>query len=418
MLQTSWNVTCQLAPWLLLGMLLSGFMHVLLPPGFIERRLRGKSGVIQAVLLGIPLPLCSCGVVPAGIGLKNQGASNGASVGFLISTPQTGVDSILVSASFLGWPFAIFKMFAAGVTGLIGGLVADQFSSNKNLANDSFDQVTPTHVALNPSNDQVTWINKIGIAWQHSIEIVRSIWGWLLVGILISAAIEFLVPQGGFESVQHWGTLTSMVTVLVVSIPLYVCATASVPIAASLVSAGFPPSAAMVFLLAGPATNVTTIGAILGRFGANVLAIYLLTIVLGSFIFAITFDRLLSATAIQHAGHDHGIPTWFGILSAILLIGFFFKFAVEDIQSWVKRMAGSKDANLELKIEGMTCQGCARKLEKAFAKFETVMSVDVNPSNGTAVLQGELSPEQISTAVTDAGFVLVETRKVLQNDPS
>ena len=119
----SWTILCQLAPWLLLGMLLSGLLHVFLPAGFVRRKFHGFGGVIKSVLLGVPLPLCSCGVVPAGIGLKNQGASNGAAVGFLISTPQTGVDSILVSASFFGWPFAIFKMATAAITGVLGGVV-------------------------------------------------------------------------------------------------------------------------------------------------------------------------------------------------------------------------------------------------------------------------------------------------------
>ena len=122
----SWKVLCQLAPWLLLGMLLSGLLHVFLPAGFVRKKFQGAIGVVKAVLLGVPLPLCSCGVVPAGIGLKNQGASNGASVGFLISTPQTGVDSILVSASFFGWPFAFFKMAVAAITGVIGGWITDR----------------------------------------------------------------------------------------------------------------------------------------------------------------------------------------------------------------------------------------------------------------------------------------------------
>jgi uncharacterized protein len=121
-----WNVTCELAPWLLLGMLLSGLMHACLPANFVRQEFRGFAGILKAVGLGVPLPLCSCGVIPAGIGLKNQGASNGAAIGFLISTPQTGVDSILVSAALFGWPFAVFKMVSAAVLGVAGGWIADQ----------------------------------------------------------------------------------------------------------------------------------------------------------------------------------------------------------------------------------------------------------------------------------------------------
>ena len=120
-----WTTLCELSPWLLLGMLISGILHVVLPKSFVRRRFRGFGGVVKSVLLGVPLPLCSCGVIPAGIGLKNDGASDGAAVGFLISTPQTGIDSVLVSASFFGWPFAIFKMFAAAVTGILGGWLTE-----------------------------------------------------------------------------------------------------------------------------------------------------------------------------------------------------------------------------------------------------------------------------------------------------
>ncbi|MFT5442843.1 MAG: uncharacterized membrane protein YraQ (UPF0718 family), partial [Myxococcota bacterium] len=121
----------ELSPWFLLGMVVSGLLHGLLPRDFIKRQLQGRTGIAKAVSLGIPLPLCSCGVIPAGLGLKRDGASNGASMGFLISTPQTGVDSILVSASFLGWPFALFKVLAAAVTGLLGGWLSDRVTADE-----------------------------------------------------------------------------------------------------------------------------------------------------------------------------------------------------------------------------------------------------------------------------------------------
>ena len=129
MIDAIWNILLELAPWLLLGAVVAGALHVILPANWMQRHLTGRGGVLKAVLVGIPLPLCSCGVIPVGLGLKRDGASNGAAVGFLISTPQTGVDSILVSASFLGWPFALFKVFAALVTGLIGGTLADAVST-------------------------------------------------------------------------------------------------------------------------------------------------------------------------------------------------------------------------------------------------------------------------------------------------
>ncbi|MDP7742985.1 MAG: permease, partial [Lentisphaeria bacterium] len=126
-LHNAWDVMLSLAPWLLLGTLAAGLLHVFLPPDLIRRHLgRASTGsVVKAVMLGVPMPLCSCSVIPAALAIRREGASRGAAVGFMISTPQTGVDSILVSASFLGWPFAVFKVVSAFVTGLMGGQFAD-----------------------------------------------------------------------------------------------------------------------------------------------------------------------------------------------------------------------------------------------------------------------------------------------------
>ena len=121
--QATWGVTLELAPWLLFGTFLSCVMHRFVPTRLIQSHLQGRLGVLKSVIFGIPLPLCSCSVIPTGLGLRKQGSSDGAAVGFLIATPQTGVDSLMVSANFLGWPFAIFKVGAALVTGIVGGLL-------------------------------------------------------------------------------------------------------------------------------------------------------------------------------------------------------------------------------------------------------------------------------------------------------
>ena len=137
MLTASWNILLALAPWLLVGMVIAGLIHGLLPRDFSKRQLRGPSGIFKAVALGVPLPLCSCGVIPAGLGLKKDGASDGASIAFLISTPQTGVDSILVASKFLGWPFALFKLGSAALTGVIGGFLSDRFGGETLESNES-----------------------------------------------------------------------------------------------------------------------------------------------------------------------------------------------------------------------------------------------------------------------------------------
>ena len=283
-LSSLWDVMLALAPWLLLGAALSGVIHVLLPSDFVRRHLTGRGSVIKSVILGVPLPLCSCGVIPAGLGLKKDGASDGASVGFLISTPQTGVDSILVSAAFLGWPFAIFKLVAAAVTGLVGGVLTEQFGGER------YD--------LGSTDDEQDSSEQSGLATgiTHADDLIQSIWGWLAVGVVVSAAITTFLPANALSNWTAWGPVITMITVLVVSLPLYVCATASVPIAASLVAGGMPTGAALVFLMAGPASNVATIGAILKGFGPRILGIYLGTIIVGSVGLGILFDTWYSAT--------------------------------------------------------------------------------------------------------------------------
>ncbi len=333
-----WKILCELSPWLLLGMLLSGLMQVLLPKNFIRRKLTGTAGIFKAVALGVPLPLCSCGVIPAGIGLKNQGASTGAAIGFIISTPQTGVDSILVSASFFGWPFAIFKMLTAAITGLIGGWLADRATGSESKLD------LPIETAIPPSRHSLPVIQpgnlpakelttspfkplSVALAiWLHGLDIIRSIWVWLVIGVFVSALIQTAIPDDWLKSVGSWGLWPAMLLMLLISVPLYVCATASVPIAAAIVQGGFPPAAALVFLIAGPATNITTIGAIYSRFGWRVLSVYLGTIVGGSLIFASLFDWLITTTVVGSSVSVHDHQSWWAVGAAIvilMLIGYF-----------------------------------------------------------------------------------------------
>ena len=411
-----WKVLCQLAPWLLLGLLLSGMLHVFLPAGFVRRKFHGFAGVIKAVLLGVPLPLCSCGVVPAGIGLKNQGASNGAAVGFLISTPQTGVDSVLVAASFFGWPFAIFKMLAAAVTGVVGGWCTDLVQADDIKGSDS-----GQHSHSHAGDESLPAWRRV---WDHAIEIVRSIWGWLLIGVVISAAIEVLVPDSVLVSIGQWGLIPAMFFVLLFSTPLYVCATASVPIAAVLVAKGLPPGAALVFLMAGPATNITTIGAIFARFGVKTLLVYLGTIIFGSMALAWMFDWLLTATVSTGASHVHDHNNWWSIASAVFLIAMIASFAWKDGRRWLRdrqmRAANSTSGDskhtggevnphgqLRINVQGMTCGGCVDKLETALGKTAGVQSVHVDLKTEVATIIGEPNLAEIERLVDRLGFKIV-----------
>ena len=359
----TWHILLELSPWLLFGMLLAGILHVLLPSGFIRRHLGGSgfSSVLKAVAVGVPMPLCSCGVIPTAIGLHKDGASRGAATGFLISTPQTGVDSILVSATFLGWPFAIFKVISALISGLIGGLFVNYFENGKTQKNSSntareskcccsnsisggMDKQPLVHGALNGSIEANHGQTKFVRATQPTgivsktkealsfgmIQLLGDIYKWLIVGILAAALIGTFISPGRLQEVDWMQGLLGMLAMLLVSLPMYVCATASVPLAASLVIAGMSPGAALVLLMAGPTTNIATMGAIFRSFGKTVLAIYLATVIVMSISMGLLFNWLLLDIPAAKE-HMHSIPSWLEVISAIGLLILLAWFAARDL---------------------------------------------------------------------------------------
>jgi len=392
-----WQILLSLAPWMLLGMAIAGILHVALPRDLVRRELRGRLGVIKAVALGVPLPLCSCGVIPAGLGLKKDGASNGSAVGFLISTPQTGVDSILVSASFLGWPFAIFKVLSAAVTGVVGGFVADAVDPTK-------------ETDAPPAAGTATPRLGLGDAVDHGLMILRTIWGWIAFGVVVSAAIEIFVPQEWLTGLSAYGAAVPVFVALAISLPLYVCSTASVPIAAALVAGGMPPGAALVFLMAGPATNVATIGAVFRALGGRVLTVYLATITAGSIVAALAFDFVLRMGPTT-SPHVHGAEKWWSVASAILLLGLMAWFAAADLRRraarWFSRDTGDQPA-IQLGVAGMKCNGCVTKLEKALLAEAGVASVEVTLDPGKAVVRGSIDAGRVRRIVEQLGFEVAE----------
>jgi uncharacterized membrane protein YraQ (UPF0718 family)/copper chaperone CopZ len=390
-----WDILLELAPWLLLGTAIAALLHGWVPRDLIRRQFQGPAGVAKAVLFGVPMPLCSCGVIPAGLGLKRDGASDGATLGFLISTPQTGVDSILVSASFLGWPFALFKVASAAVTGLVGGWWAE--ATSRPAARESVAPLeTEPRAGRRGAAEMV----------DHGVDIPRSIWRWLVFGVVVSAAITVLMPPQALAGLGRFGSLGAGVAALVVSLPLYVCATASVPIAAALVAAGMPAGAALVFLMAGPATNVAEIGAVYRALGGRVLTIYLTTLIVGSLGLGVLFDGVLGTTAARTAlGHEHG-AAWWSVGSAAALLGLLAWFATEDLRRlWNgRRGAPSAGRRVEIPIDGMTCQNCVRRVETALRGTDGVDAVEVTLEPGRAVVSGSLAEARLRETIAAAGY--------------
>ena len=334
------------------------------------------------------MPLCSCGVIPAAVGIRQQGAGKGASIGFLVSTPQTGVDSILVSAAMLSWPFALFKLASAFVLGLVGGLISDKFDSESD-------------VDISRGSSGVAPERSIKEVWNYGVnDLLYMIWRWLFIGVLLSAAISTWVDAGALQSLTSGSLFLSLLIVLVISVPLYVCATSSVPVAAALVAAGMPVSAALVFLIAGPATNVATIGAVYRAFGKRHLLIYLGTVIIGSVGLAWCFDFVISVGHVHSHDHGGGFYSVFAVLLSLL----FVKFAIKDLRQALRGSAESGET-LTLYVEGLKCKGCVNKLRSAVEESYEVSFFAADLEDGKVEISAAgLDSQQAGSIVESCGF--------------
>ena len=279
------NVVCEMAPYLLLGFFIAGVLHVFVPQRFYAKYLsrNNKLSVVWAALLGIPLPLCSCGVIPTAIGLKNEKASKGAIASFLIATPQTGIDSILATFSLMGLGFAIIRPTAALITGVCGGLLVNRLVRDDDV------------VDIDSCSCQVEKGNKVWRVLKYAYyDMLRDIGLRLIIGLVVAALIQVAVPD---EFFLQFGSqpLLQMLVLLVIAIPMYICSTGSIPVAAALMVKGLSPGAALVMLMAGPAVNLASILVVHKSMGRRFTSIYLMTIVA----FAILFGLLLNATGID-----------------------------------------------------------------------------------------------------------------------
>ena len=258
----------EMSPYLLLGFLLAGLMHAFIPGMVYSRYLSGHGfrSVLYGALFGIPLPLCSCGVIPTAMSLRKEGASKGATVSFLIATPETGVDSIIATYSLLGLPFALIRPIAACCNALMGGLLVNAFADEKEGQEVSEEDTKSCccHFHEKPT----TFVGKIKEALRFGfIEMMEDIGKWLVIGLIIAGLITVFVPDS-FFTIFRGNTLMSMLLVLCIAIPMYICATGSIPIAVALMLKGLTPGAALVLLMAGPACNMASIlviNKVLGR---------------------------------------------------------------------------------------------------------------------------------------------------------
>jgi uncharacterized membrane protein YraQ (UPF0718 family) len=322
----AWDILGQMSPYLLFGFLVAGVLHLLIPTAWVERHLGGEGVLasLKASAIGVPLPLCSCSVIPVAASLRKQGAGRGPTIAFLISTPQTGVDSIAVTYSMLGGVYAIYRPLVALISGLIGGAVTAQVTrSEPDPSPEAKEESSAAEESSCASDAQRGVGGRLMEMLRYAfITLPADIALALLVGVLISAAITELAPAEFFAPILGGGLL-SMVVMALVGIPMYVCATASVPIAAALVARGVSPGAALVFLMTGPATNAATLATIRSSLGTRTAVAYLLTVFTCAIVGGLSLDAFFANTDFAFTPMDDMSmwpPIWNHIFAIALLV--------------------------------------------------------------------------------------------------
>jgi uncharacterized membrane protein YraQ (UPF0718 family) len=332
-LREAWYLLLDSSVYILFGLLVSGLVRVFLSPHSIAKHFsKGKiSSVFKAALLGIPLPLCSCGVLPAAVGLRKQGANKGATAAFLISTPESGIDSVAVSYALLDPFLTVSRPVAAFTTAVAAGVTENMTSGSQDAPTQVPDLSCPVDGCCDGSECPPDEHKQHHSFFERMIAGLRfsltDVWGdmagWFFLGLVLAGMIGALIPP---EVMTRYlgGGLSSMLIMLALGIPLYTCATASTPIAAALILKGVSPGAALVFLLAGPATNITSLTVLFGILGKKAAVIYLTTIAGFSVAFGLLLDavyRFFSIspqTVVGKAGEM--IPLWAQWGGAVFLL--------------------------------------------------------------------------------------------------
>jgi uncharacterized membrane protein YraQ (UPF0718 family) len=324
-----WVLTLAMSPYLLLGFTIAGVLKILIPEELLVKHLAGTkiSSVFKAAFIGVPLPLCSCGVIPVTAHLKKAGAGRGAVLSFLTSTPTTGADSILATVSLLGWPFALLRTAASFFIGIISGVAANIFTKGEPLPKPAKHVHDGTKPCCMPPNK--TFVNSFKYAY---LELIDDVGKWIVIGLVVGGLISYFIPATLVE--RYLGSpLISYSFMLLLGIPMYVCSTGSIPIAASLIMKGMSPGAGLIFLIAGPATNTATISFVAGKLGSRTLFIYLVSIVVGSVLFGGIVDMWLPGLGIEmlNMTRMHMLPDWLQIGSAWMLLALILRSSLKRL---------------------------------------------------------------------------------------
>lgn len=393
-----------MAPYLLLGFLIAGVLHVFVPQRFYANYLSrsNKLSVVWAALLGVPLPLCSCGVIPTAIGLRNEKASKGAIASFLIATPQTGIDSILATFSLMGLGFAVIRPVAALVTGICGGLLVNRLVREDDAKDES------------AASCQVERGNRLWRVLKYAYyDMLRDIGLRLLVGLVVAALIQVAVPD---EFFLQFGSqpLVQMLVILVIAVPMYICSTGSIPVATALMMKGLSPGAALVMLMAGPAVNLASILVVNKAMGRRFTSVYLMTIVGFAVLFGLLLNAAGSSLFALHSSlvAPHGDccmstsaqPSPFKLVCAtVLTLLIIFALMMKLFSKFTAKKPLDPDVTV-YRVEDMHCSHCEAAVVRAVEEVAGVEKAKASASANTLTVKGSATEEAVRAAVEGIGY--------------
>lgn len=418
LLKEIWLVLTEMSPYILLGIFFVAILDLFVSKKVILNHVSKNNigSIIKTAIFGVPLPLCSCGVIPTSVYLEKNGASKPAVVSFLISTPQTGIDSIIATYGMLGSIFALFRPIAAFVMGIIGGVVTLFVQKNDKKGTAPSSQLDFAEIDYDENKEKFS--QKVLKSFRYAfVDFIDDISAQFLIGLLIAGAISFFVPDDFFSSFFQGNEFLAILSVILFSIPMYVCATASIPIALTLMMKGFSPAVAYVFLVTGPVTNAASLSILSKVLGKKLLIVYVLVVIILSIIFGQLLNWIFTTTGIdphsqmKHiSAHIHNtnftpidyLITYFFI---ILLISSFIRKLNDKIKG--EKMTSRTNAIGVYKVEGMTCNHCVMNVEKSIRSVAGVKNVEVNLSSGLVKIEGDYKVEDIRNAIESIGYKFV-----------
>lgn len=408
----AWYLLLEMSPYLLFGFLAAGILNVLIPREKIYKHLAGSNlkSILKASIFGVPLPICSCGVIPIAAYLREKGAGKGSTVSFLSSTPTSGVDSVLATYSLLGPLFAVIRPVAALFAGILSGILTNiSEGSHKNEISPH-----PNGSSCNTcSADMVHsrgFIAKIKSIFNYAfIVLIGDVGKWIVVGVLIGSIIGFLIPGNIVE--KYLGTpILAYPLMLLISIPMYICATGSIPIAASLILKGMTPGAGLVFLIAGPATNAATLLFTGGKLGKKTLFMYLISIMTTALLFGLLLDSIWALSGKSFSlltGSMQMLPHWLKTVSAVLLSGLMINAFIQKTNLFSKISKFNEPGDVTVyKIPDMTCNQCVATIRKALRDIPGIKYLEISLSEKLIKIGGEFEEKDLVRAIESAGFAV------------